>query len=139
MDGGERKREKTKRVKRARARAALAGTGAAFSGLSTFFNARRQLSRSSPSFDPFATSSVVYPALFFVSSGSFARLLHFRRIRLLLPPFRRQTILSTTYTLLSRRTTTSVARVFAHADALEDRESESLSGCCCLAATDKRH
>lgn len=40
------------------------------------------------------------------SFGSLARLLHLRRVRHLLPPFQRQTVSSTTYTL-SQRTTTS--------------------------------
>lgn len=140
MNGGKRKREETKRVRRARARAALAGTGAAFSGLSTFFNARRQLSRSSPSLDDCHLLRPSIPALFFVSSASLARLLHFRRIRLLLPPFRhdRQFSPPRIPLLSAKDDDTSRARFRARWRFRKPWEQEF--GCLCrLAAPDKCH
>lgn len=108
MEDGRREGTRSQRSegRRERERAALAGTGAAFSGLSTFFNARRQLSQSSLSLflslarlPSLLSSTYSAPLCFF---GFLVRLLHLRRVRHLLLPLRRQTVSSTTYTL-SRR------------------------------------
>lgn len=71
MEDGRREGTRSRRSggQRERERAALAGTGAAFSGLSTFFNARRQLSQSS--IPPLSLSLVSSSSSIFYLFGSF--------------------------------------------------------------------
>lgn len=115
-------------------RAALAATGAAFSGLSTFFNARRQLSpRPSPSlrFPPLRLADSPAPSGFFSDSSrnssisdAFATFCRHSDDRQFLPLYSRYVYVRA---LLSRRTTTSHRRVFALVAASENRESAILA------------
>lgn len=134
MDGERERGERRRSERRGRreesesSRAALAGTGAAFSELSTFFNARRQLSRPSLSLPlalsfslarllPLPTSIRFFGSSTFVSTTT--------RVRHLLPPRAddRQFLPPRTTSPTGYREGRRHRRVFALVGASENRET----------------